>query len=179
MSHTFPARRGQPALPVLDDICLEVTSGEILVLLGPSGCGKSTLLNLVAGLLTPTAGSLAFEGAPVGSGQPDTAVVFQDFALFPWRTVRQNVAFGLEMLHLPRDQARERVQRHLELVGLAAFAEHFPHQLSGGMKQRCSMARALAVDPLLLLMDEPLSALDAQTRTLLQGELMRLWQATG
>ncbi len=147
-------------------------------MLGPSGCGKTTLLNLIAGLATPTRGRIAFEGALADPRQPFTAVVFQEFALFPWRTVTGNVAFGLEMLRLPARAAQERARECIRLVGLEGFETKYPHQLSGGMKQRVSMARALAVDPIMLLMDEPLSALDAQTRTLLQGELVKLWAAT-
>jgi NitT/TauT family transport system ATP-binding protein len=149
------------------------------VVLGPSGCGKSTLLNVIAGLLKPTRGSVVFEGIRRDPRQPLTAVVFQEFALFPWRTVLGNVAFGLEMLRLPRAEVAERARHWIELVGLDAFQHQYPRQLSGGMKQRVAMARALAVDPVMLVMDEPLSALDAQTRTILQGELVKLWAATG
>ncbi len=166
-------------MPALRDITLEVGQREIVVVLGPSGCGKTTLLNLIAGLATPTQGRIVFEGTRTDPGQPFTAVVFQEFALFPWRTVLENVAFGLQMLRLPAAEARRRAGEFVRLVGLEGFEGKYPHQLSGGMKQRVSMARALAVDPILLLMDEPLSALDAQTRTLLQGELVKLWAATG
>jgi len=175
----YPGRRGQPALSVLEDITLDAAPGEILVVLGPSGCGKSTLLNVIAGLLKPTRGRVAFEGLRADPRQPLTAVVFQEFALFPWRTVAGNVAFGLEMLRLPAAEIAERARQQVERVGLSPFADKYPHQLSGGMKQRVSMARALAVDPVMLVMDEPLSALDAQTRTLLQAELVKLWAATG
>jgi NitT/TauT family transport system ATP-binding protein len=136
------------------------------------------LLNVIAGLLKPTRGAVAFEGERADPRQPFTAVVFQEFALFPWRTVLDNVAFGLEMLRVPAPEAAERARHHIRLVGLEAFSGRYPHQLSGGMKQRVSIARALAVDPVMLVMDEPLSALDAQTRTLLQGELVKLWATT-
>jgi NitT/TauT family transport system ATP-binding protein len=178
LSQEYPSRGRQPALLALDDISLTVEPGEILVVLGPSGCGKSTLLNVIAGLLKPTRGDAVFEGLHTDPRQPFTAVVFQEFALFPWRTVQDNVAFGLQMLRTPAAETAERVRHHLRLVGLEAFADRHPHQLSGGMKQRVSIARALAVDPVMLVMDEPLSALDAQTRTILQGELVKLWAAT-
>ena len=179
MSHVYPAARGHPPLTALEEIRLEVGAGEVVVVLGPSGCGKSTLLNLIAGLIRPTSGTIAFVGERADPGRPLTAVVFQEFALFPWRTVLGNVGFGLECLRLAPGEARERARQAIRLVGLEGFTDKYPHELSGGMKQRAAMARALAVDPVLLLLDEPLSALDAQTRTLLQGELMKLWAATG
>ena len=160
------------------DINLEIGAEEFLVVLGPSGCGKSTLLGLIAGLLAPDAGEIAFHGLRRDPAQPLTAVVFQEFALFPWRTVLANTTFGLEHLGLPREECRRRALANLRLVGLEGFEQKYPHELSGGMKQRVSIARALAVDPVMLLMDEPLSALDAQTRTLLQVELVRLWEQT-
>jgi NitT/TauT family transport system ATP-binding protein len=175
---TFPAARGQPPLEALRDINLEIGAEEFLVVLGPSGCGKSTLLSLIAGLLLPDTGTIAFHGLRTDPGQPLTAVVFQEFALFPWRTVLANTAFGLEHLGLSRREIDDRAHAHLRLVGLEGFEHKYPHELSGGMKQRVSIARALAVEPSMLLMDEPLSALDAQTRTLLQGELVRLWAET-
>lgn len=179
MTHAYPAHRGQAALPVLDDVSFQIGASEIVVVLGPSGCGKTTLLNLVAGLAAPTQGRIAFHGQREISSQPLTSVVFQEFALFPWRTVGENVRFGLEMLRIAPDETRETARRFIGLVGLEGFEAKYPHQLSGGMKQRVGMARALAVNPVMLLMDEPLSALDAQTRTLLQAELVQLWAATG
>lgn len=164
---------------MLEDVSIETAPGEILVALGPSGCGKSTLLNIIAGLIRPSAGRVAFEGERKDPRQPLTAVVFQEFALFPWRTVLGNVAFGLEMLRLPAAEVAQRARYYVDLVGLDGFGGRYPRELSGGMKQRVSMARALAVDPVMLVMDEPLSALDAQTRTLLQGELIKLWESTG
>ncbi len=166
-------------MPVLDDLSLETALGEILVVLGPSGCGKSTLLNAIAGLIRPTSGTVVFEGARTDPQQPLTAVVFQEFALFPWRTVLGNVAFGLEMLRHPAAEVEARARKYISLVGLDGFLDRYPRELSGGMKQRVSIARALAVDPAMLVMDEPLSALDAQTRTILQGELVKLWATTG
>jgi len=160
----------------LVDINLRIEEGEFVCLLGPSGCGKSTLLKIIAGLIPATSGRITINGRPVNGPGPERAVVFQDYALFPWMTVRDNVEFGLEARRLPAAERREVSSRLLKVVGLSDFAERFPHQLSGGMKQRVSIARALAVDPSLLLMDEPFGALDAQTRHLLQDELLRVWR---
>jgi NitT/TauT family transport system ATP-binding protein len=160
----------------LVDINLRIEEGEFVCLLGPSGCGKSTLLKIIAGLIPATSGRITINGQPVSGPGPERAVVFQDYALFPWMTVRDNVEFGLEARRLPLAQRREVSSRLLQVVGLSDFAQRFPHQLSGGMKQRVSIARALAVDPSLLLMDEPFGALDAQTRHLLQDELLRVWR---
>src|SRR6476660_1276383 len=162
--------------PALVDINLRIEEGEFICLLGPSGCGKSTLLKIIAGLIPATSGRITISGRPVSGPGPERAVVFQDYALFPWMTVRDNVEFGLEARRLPVAERREVSSRLLKVVGLSDFAERFPHQLSGGMKQRVSIARALAVDPSLLLMDEPFGALDAQTRHLLQDELLRIWR---
>ena len=160
----------------LVDINLRIEEGEFVCLLGPSGCGKSTLLKIIAGLIPATSGRITINGQPVSGPGPERAVVFQDYALFPWMTVRDNVEFGLEARRLPVAERREVSSRLLKVVGLSDFAERFPHQLSGGMKQRVSIARALAVDPSLLLMDEPFGALDAQTPHLLQDELLRIWR---
>jgi NitT/TauT family transport system ATP-binding protein len=160
----------------LVDINLRIEEGEFVCLLGPSGCGKSTLLKIIAGLIPATSGRITINGRPVNGPGPERAVVFQDYALFPWMTVRDNVEFGLEARRLPVAERREVSSRLLKVVGLSDFAERFPHQLSGGMKQRVSIARALAVDPSLLLMVEPFGALDAQTRHLLQDELLRVWR---
>ena len=162
--------------PALVDINLSIAEGEFICLLGPSGCGKSTLLKIIAGLIPATSGRIAINGKAVSGPGPERAVVFQDYALFPWMTVRDNVEFGLEARKLPPAERRQVSSRLLKVVGLSDFAERFPHQLSGGMKQRVSIARALAVDPSLLLMDEPFGALDAQTRQLLQDELLRIWR---
>ena len=162
---------------VLEGMSLTIARGEFVSLIGPSGCGKSTLLMIVGGLLAPSAGRVEFHGPP--GARPSTAMVFQDFALFPWRTVLHNVAFGLEVRGVP---LRDRLQRARELihaVGLGGFEERYPRELSGGMRQRAGMARAFAVDPAVLLMDEPLSALDAQTRDLMQDELLRLCERQG
>ena len=160
----------------LVNINLRVEEGEFVCLLGPSGCGKSTLLKIIAGLIPATSGRITINGKPVSGPGPDRAVVFQDYALFPWMTVRDNIEFGLEARKLPVAERHEISSRLLKVIGLSDFAERFPHQLAGGMKQRVSLARALAVDPSLLLMDEPFGALDAQTRQLLQDELLRIWR---
>ncbi len=176
VSKTYTDRRGHP-VPALAGVSAEVASEEFVALLGPSGCGKSTLLQILAGLLAPTAGRVWFEG-PAVPGRPLTAMVFQEFALFPWRTVQANVEFGLEELGVPAPERTRRARRFIELTGLAGFESRYPHQLSGGMRQRVGIARALAVDPAVLLMDEPFSALDAQTRQLMQEELLAIWERT-
>lgn len=169
------ARRAR--VEALSGIDLEVREAEFVTIVGPSGCGKSTLLNIIAGLMQPSAGRVTFRGAQQ-PGQPLSAVVFQEFALFPWRTVSANIAFGLELRQRPPDERRLEVERLVHLVGLEGFERKYPHELSGGMRQRVSIARALAVNPAVLLMDEPFSALDAQTRSLMQVELMALWETT-
>ncbi len=177
VSHTYRPPRGRPVL-ALDDISLEVRDREFVALLGPSGCGKSTLLYLLGGFLPVEQGIIRVEDKPIAGPGPDRGVVFQHFALFPWKTVRQNVLYGLEKQRLPRDERLSRAQLYIEMVGLGGFEDSFPSQLSGGMKQRAAIARTLAVDPRILLMDEPFGALDAQTRSLMQSELLRIWQAS-
>ncbi len=164
-------------LQALEDIAVTVESEEFVAVLGPSGCGKSTLLNMVAGLLSPSAGAIYLEGA-LRPGRTPTAMVFQEFALFPWRTVQANVEFGLEEAGLDAAARARRARQYIELTGLAGFEARYPHQLSGGMRQRVGIARALAVDPAVMLMDEPFSALDAQTRQLMQEELLAIWERT-
>ena len=176
VSHSFNLD-GQ-ALPVLDGVTFRAEPGEFVALLGPSGCGKSTLLRLVAGLEAPTRGSLLEDGQPITGPDPSRVVMFQDPTLFPWRTVWDNVALGLEARGLLKSQ-RSRVDDALKLVGLSAFAKAYPHQLSGGMAQRVSLARALVNDPRLLVLDEPLGKLDSLTRLTMQGELVELWRRTG
>lgn len=161
------------------DVTLDVKPGEFLVLVGPSGCGKSTLLDLLAGLALPTSGRVLIDGRPVTGPARDRGVVFQQYALFPWLTALDNVAFGLEVAGLGKRARREKAAHYLTLVGLTDFANRFPHELSGGMKQRVAIARSLAYEPQVLLMDEPFAALDAQTRETLQEELVEIWQRTG
>jgi NitT/TauT family transport system ATP-binding protein len=176
LSKAYTDRRGQTT-EALRDVSLVVESEEFVALLGPSGCGKSTLLNVLAGLLPATAGRVYFEG-DVPVGRPTTAMVFQEFALFPWRTVQANVEFGLEELGTPPTERARRAREIVDMIGLGQCLAKYPHQLSGGMRQRVGIARALAVDPAALLMDEPFSALDAQTRQLLQEELLQIWERT-
>ncbi len=159
----------------LDGIDLDVAPGELVCLLGPSGCGKSTLLNAIAGFSPPTAGEIVANGKPVTAPGPDRAMVFQEYALFPWMTVERNVAFGLEMARMPAERRRATVDAWLEKLHLGDFRDRFPKDLSGGMRQRVAIARALAIDSPMLLMDEPFGALDALTRRNLQDELLRIW----
>jgi NitT/TauT family transport system ATP-binding protein len=162
--------------PALADVDLTVFEGEFFSIVGPSGCGKSTFLSIVDGLIQPTAGQVLLDGHPVSAPGRDRAMVFQDASLFPWLTVQGNVAYGLECHGVPAARAREDVRPVIGMVGLGGFESHYPHELSGGMQQRVNLARALAVDPELLLMDEPFAALDAQTRDVMQEELLRIWR---
>jgi NitT/TauT family transport system ATP-binding protein len=159
----------------LEDINLDVQPGEFICLLGPSGCGKSTLLNAVAGFSHPTAGSIVVNGQPVLAPGPDRGMVFQEYALFPWMTVEKNIAFGLEIKKQPKAQIREKVSALLQMLNLLDFRDRYPKDLSGGMRQRVAIARVLALDSPILLMDEPFGALDSLTRRNLQDELLRIW----
>jgi len=170
----FPTRNG--LVLAIQNFNLEVKEGEFVCIVGPSGCGKSTFLRILGGLIEPTSGEINLGSSQKGG--PLKNIVFQEYAIFPWKTVIDNVAFGLQMRGLPRRERQEIASDWLRKVGLVKFAHSYPHQLSGGMKQRVSMARAFANDPEILLMDEPLGALDAQTRVVLQGELIRLWEAS-
>jgi NitT/TauT family transport system ATP-binding protein len=170
---------GTQRFTALDGLSLEVAAGELVSVVGPSGCGKSTLLDLVTGLSKPTAGRILLDGKPVTGPGLDRGIVFQQYALLPWRTAQANVELGLEGRGLARSERRRIARDHLALVGLAGFEDRYPHELSGGMKQRVAIARSLAFDPEVLLMDEPFAALDAQTREGLQAELLRIWRATG
>lgn len=176
VSHAFQLD-GKP-LPVLEDIDLDIAPGDFVALLGPSGCGKSTLLRLAAGLDTPASGSVLADDAVITGPDPSRVLVFQDPTLFPWRSVRDNVAIGSQARGVA-GQAQGRIDSALDLVGLSAFAGAFPHQLSGGMAQRAALARALVNDPRLLLLDEPLGKLDSLTRLTMQDELLKLWQQAG
>jgi NitT/TauT family transport system ATP-binding protein len=167
------------AFVALENINLEIKTGEFFVIVGPSGCGKSTLLDLLGGLTRPTSGRILIGGAPVTGPALDRGLVFQQYALFPWRTAQKNVEFGLEAKGVPARERTDCAKRFLDMVGLAEFRDRYPHELSGGMKQRVAIARSLAYDPDVLLMDEPFAALDAQTRENLQGELLRIWEQSG
>jgi NitT/TauT family transport system ATP-binding protein len=162
----------------LESFSLNVKQGEFVSIVGPSGCGKSTLLDIIAGLSKADGGSIYIDGKAVSGPALDRGIVMQGYALFPWRTVRKNVEFGLEMKGLPADQRETISQKFLELVNLSGFEDRYPYELSGGMKQRVAIARALAYDPEVLLMDEPFAAVDAQTRETLQDELLRIWEKT-
>lgn len=178
---SFRVRSGgrRAELAAVQGIDLDVAVGEFVVLVGPSGCGKSTLLDLLGGLGTPTTGRILLDGEPVTGPGLDRGIVFQQYALLPWRTALGNVEFGLEAVGVRRRERAERARAFLDLVGLSGFEDRHPHELSGGMRQRVAIARSLAYDPDVLLMDEPFAALDAQTRESLQDELLRIWEHTG
>ena len=172
--HEYHPARGRPLL-ALDRLDLEVRPREFIALLGPSGCGKSTLLYLIGGFMPIQHGRITVNGKPVTGPGPDRGIVFQHFALYPWKTVRENVLYGLGKQRLPRKECLEIAARFIQLVGLRGFEDSYPSQLSGGMKQRVAIARTLAIDPDTLIMDEPFGALDAQTRALMQEELIAIW----
>jgi len=167
---------GKNKVTAISDLNLEVKENEFTVLVGPSGCGKSTFLYLVAGFEKPTSGKILLDGESITKPGPDRGFVFQEFALYPWRTVLGNVMFGLEIGGTPKATAREKAMHYIKMVGLEGFENAYPHTLSGGMKQRVGIARAIAYDPEVLLMDEPFGSLDAQTRKVMQGELMKIWE---
>jgi NitT/TauT family transport system ATP-binding protein len=175
--HMYRPPRGRAVL-ALDQVSLSVRNREFVALLGPSGCGKSTLLYLLGGFLPVETGAILVDGQPVAGPGPDRGIVFQHFALFPWKTVRGNILYGLERQGMPKEEREKRALDFIELVGLSGFEDSYPSQLSGGMKQGTAIARTLAFDPKILLMDEPFGALDAQTRGLMQRELMLIWQRT-
>ena len=170
------SRRGQP-VEALHDVSVQVGTGEFVSIVGASGCGKTTLLRIVDGLVAPSRGDIRVNGQPVSGPGPDRGFVFQQDALFPWRTVLDNVIFGLEVQGRGKRETRDRANSFLELVGLTGFEHLFPHELSGGMRQRANLARALTIDPDVLLMDEPFASLDAQTREIMQSELLRIWRS--
>jgi NitT/TauT family transport system ATP-binding protein len=170
------SQRGKPFAAVRD-VSLQVEAGQFISIVGASGCGKTTLLRIVDGLITPTRGQVWVDGQAVNRPGPDRGFVFQQDALFPWRTLLDNVIFGLEIQGRSRKESRERAAGLLSLIGLDGFEHHFPHELSGGMRQRANLARALTIDPDVLLMDEPFASLDAQTREIMQSELLRIWRS--
>jgi NitT/TauT family transport system ATP-binding protein len=173
LNKTYASRDGE--VVALADVSLKVTDSEFVSILGPSGCGKSTLLRILDGLAHADSGKVLMDGKPVERPTQERGFVFQSFNLFPWRTVRGNIEFGMEIKRVPKSERRTVAQRLIELVGLEGFDGKYPHELSGGMQQRVGIARALAIDPAVLLMDEPFGALDAQTREDMQDELLRIW----
>ncbi|WP_416292182.1 ABC transporter ATP-binding protein [Paenibacillus illinoisensis] len=166
------------AFTAVKDLDFSVRKGEFITIVGPSGCGKSTLLDMISGLSSPTQGRILIDGQTITGPGLDRGIVFQQYALFPWKTARGNIEFGLEAKGIPKQERKEQVEHFLSLVGLTNFGDRYPHELSGGMKQRIAIARSLAFNPDVLLMDEPFAALDAQTRESLQSELLRIWQKT-
>jgi len=176
LNKCYRVREGD--LPALSAVDLEVAEGEFVSIVGPSGCGKSTLLYILGGFIRADSGAIEVGGKPVTGPGTDRGVVFQEYALFPWLTVTQNIRYGLEMTGVARREREETVRRLVRTIGLEGFEHRFPRELSGGMKQRVAIARTLAYDPSILLLDEPFGALDAQTRETMQDELLRLWQAT-
>jgi len=177
VSRTFPGVAGGPPTQALSPVNLTVKEGEFVAILGPSGCGKSTLLRIVAGLDKPTSGSVTLDGAPVSLPGPERGMVFQSYTLFPWLTVRENIAFGPREAGIAEAERFAIADRLMAQVGLTQFANHYPKMLSGGMQQRAALARALANDPKVLLLDEPFGALDHQTRSLMQELLLSIWEA--
>jgi len=177
VSHSYRPSGGKP-VQALDQVSLEIAEKEFVAILGPSGCGKSTLLYLIGGFLPIESGRIVVGSQVVTGPGPDRGIVFQHFALFPWKTVLGNVLYGLENIGVPRQERRERARHYIDLVQLSGFEDSYPSQLSGGMKQRAAIARTLAIAPDILLMDEPFGALDAQTRSIMQEELLSIWQKT-
>ena len=176
LSKEFGTRENGDGVLALSDIDFEVHDNEFVTIIGPSGCGKTTLLRIIAGLIPYDQGEVAIDGRAITGPGPERAVVFQNFALMPWADVLANITFGLEVRGTPPDECRDRATKLIKLVGLEGFEKRLPKELSGGMQQRVGLARALAVDPQILLMDEPFGALDEQTRRLLQEQLLRLWE---
>lgn len=179
LSHLYYDHQSKKVVHALSDVSIEIRPGELVTVVGPSGCGKTTLLNIIAGFIQPTEGQILVNGRPVTKPGRDRGVVFQELAILPWRTVYRNIAHGPEIQRVAKDEIRQRVQRLTKLTGLEGFEDHYPHQLSGGMKQRVAVARTWAADPEIILMDEPFAAVDAMTRQTLQGELLDLTVRTG
>lgn len=171
--------KGKDEVLALENLNLTMNAGDFNVIVGPSGCGKSTFLYMLAGFERPTSGEILLKGDPILKPGPDRGIVFQEYALFPWRTVKGNVMFGLERAGIQKKEAENQAQHYIDLVGLSGFEKAYPHTLSGGMKQRVAIARALAYHPDVLLMDEPFGSIDAQTRKIMQQELIRMWLEIG
>ncbi|CCD90149.1 Putative ABC transporter (ATP binding protein) [Bradyrhizobium sp. ORS 285] len=176
VTRTFPARQGHAPTRALEPVELTIGNNDFVTILGPSGCGKSTLLRIVAGLDHPTSGKVLLDGREVKGPGADRGMVFQSYTLFPWLTVRENIAFGLRERGVPEDKRNAVADRFIQQIGLKGFENHWPKQLSGGMQQRCAIVRALANDPKILLLDEPFGALDNQTRVLMQEMLLGIWE---
>lgn len=168
----------KPEFVAVENVTLDIQQGEFVSIVGPSGCGKSTLLDLIAGLTKPSSGQILLSGKQITQPGLDRGIVFQQYALYPWLTALENIEFGLEAKGVDKKTRREKAQYYLQLVGLSGFEKHYPNELSGGMKQRVAIARSLAYEPEILLMDEPFAALDAQTRETLQEELIKIWQSS-
>ncbi|MDD2439213.1 MAG: ABC transporter ATP-binding protein [Methanosarcinaceae archaeon] len=175
VSCTFQKKEDGSETEALENVSFEVKDGEFVCILGPSGCGKTTLLRIAAGLETLSSGEILLNGEKITGPDPKRGMVFQQYSLFPWRTVIENITFGLEMQKIEKTEAQKRAEKYLELVGLEQFKDSYPHELSGGMQQRAAIARAFANEPEVLFMDEPFGALDAQTRNVLQDELLKIW----
>jgi NitT/TauT family transport system ATP-binding protein len=179
LCHTYFDAQSGARVEAIGGLNLNVLDGELMCVLGPSGCGKSTLLYIIAGLTKATSGEITVGGLSVRGPGPDRGMVFQEYALLPWKNVRDNIALGLRIQKVPAREAEERLREIIDLVGLSGFEAKFPHELSGGMKQRVAVARTVVTRPQVMLMDEPFAAVDAQTRITLQEEVVRIWQATG
>jgi NitT/TauT family transport system ATP-binding protein len=177
VSRVFTTEKGE-MIEALSRISLEIRDQEFLCILGPSGCGKTTILRIIAGLESATSGTISINGTTITKPSPRMAMIFQEYSLFPWRTVQDNVMLGLELKGMKKAEREDDTKEYLELVGLKGFELSYPYELSGGMRQRVAVARALAIDPSILLMDEPFGALDAQTRNRMQHELLHIWQKT-
>lgn len=178
LSIAYQRRDADGAEIAVDNVCFEIAAQEFICVVGPSGCGKSSILNVLAGLLEPVSGEILIDGNPLHAADRNRSVVFQSPALMPWRTTLENVRYGLDLWGVPREKGDARAAEMLNLVGLSHRERNYPHELSGGMQQRVNLARALAVDPQILLLDEPFAALDAQSRESMQTELLRIWNAT-
>lgn len=178
LTHQYVDTDGR-LITAIDDVSLSVSDGRFMSIVGPSGCGKTTLLNIVAGFIPATSGRVLLDGRAISGPGPDRGVVFQSYALFDWLTVRKNIEFGLRMAGVKPRERSQQANKFLGMIGLRRFENHYPYELSGGMKQRVAIARALANNPDILLMDEPFASLDAQTRELMQEELLKIWETTG